>query len=132
MGFRWFTRGALAAALVALTTFVPAPANAAHEMIYAVDQFNNLYNFWSDTPGSVINQFHIAGVQNAEEIRGIDWYNGTIYGMGSFGELYTINPNNGIATAVGSGFGVTPNGATFGFDNGPAGVQVASGNGQNL
>jgi hypothetical protein len=127
-----FLKGILAATLIGLVTFTSTPAKAAPEMIYAVDQFNNLFNFWSDTPGSIINQYSISGIQNAEEIRGIDYYSGTIYGMGSFGELYTINPNNGVATMVGSGFGVTPNGATFAFDNGPAGVQVVSGNGQNL
>ncbi len=124
--------GTFAATLVGIITFACVPAKAAHEMIYAVDQFNNLFNFWSDAPGTIVNQYSINGVLNAEEIRGIDYYNGTLYGMGSFGELYTINPNNGVATMVGTGFGVTPNGATFGADNGPAGFQVVSGNGQNL
>jgi hypothetical protein len=127
-----FIKGVIGATLVGLITFTCVPARAAHEMIYAVDAANNLYNFWSDTPGSIINQFAINGVQNAEEIRGLDWYNGTIYGMGSFGEMYTINPNNGLATMVGSGFGVTPNGATFGADNDASGFRVVSGNGQNL
>jgi hypothetical protein len=127
-----FLKNILAATLIGLVTFTCVPAKAAHEMIYAVDQFNNLFNFWSDAPGSIINQYSINGVQNAEEIRGIDYWNGTIYGMGSFGDLYTLNPNNGLATMVGPGFGVTPNGATFGVDNGLAGFQVVSGNGQNL
>ena len=127
-----FIRGTLAATLVGLITFICTPANAAHELIYIVDQYNNLTSFYSDTPGSIINTYHIDGVQNAEEIRGIDYWNGTIYGMGSFGELYTINPSNGHATMVGSGFGVTPNGATFGVDNGPAGFQIVSGNNQSL
>lgn len=127
-----FLKGILAATLVGLVTFTCMPAKAAPEMIYIVDQNNNLINFWSDTPGTIINTFSINGVQNAEEIRGIDYYNGTIYGMGSFGELYTLNPNNGVATQIGAGFGVVPNGATFGVDNGPAGFQIVSGNGQNL
>jgi len=127
-----FVRGTLAATLVGLITSICTPANAAHEMIYVVDLNNNLLNFWSDAPGTIINAYSINGVQNAEEIRGIDYWNGTIYGLGSFGELYTINPNNGVATMVGSGFGVVPNGASFGADNGPAGYVVVSGSGQNL
>src|ERR1019366_4097771 len=127
-----FIKGAFAAALVGIVTFTAVPANAAHEMIYAVDQNNNLINFVSDTPGTLINTYSINGIKPAEEVRGIDFWQGTIYAFGSFGELYTLNPANGIATQVGSGFGVTPNGASFGVDNGPGGYVVVSGLGQNL
>jgi hypothetical protein len=127
-----FVKGILAATLVGLVTFTCMPANAAHEMIYGVDQNNNLINFFSDTPGTIINTYSINGIKNAEEVRGIDFWQGTIYAFGSFGELYTLNPNNGVATQVGSGFGVTPNGASFGVDNGPAGFELVSGSGQNL
>ena len=76
-----FIRGTLAASLVGVTIFVSAPANAAHEMIYAVDQNNNLFNFYSDTPQFLLTQFPITGLQLNEEIRGLDYYNGTIYGL---------------------------------------------------
>ena len=125
-------KGLFGATLVGIVTLTAVPANAAHEMIYGVDQNNNLVNFFSDTPGTIINAFSISGINPAESIRGLDSYQGTIYGLGSFGELYTLNPNNGVATEVGTGFGVTPNGSTFGVDNGPAGFVVVSGNGQNL
>ena len=125
----------MAAALVALTTFIPAPANAAHEMIYAVDTANNLFNFWSDDPGNVLSQNAISGIQNAEEIRGLDYYNGTLYGLGSFSYLYTIDLNSGVATQVGvPGVKFSPllNGATFGADNDPSGFRVVSNLRQNL
>ena len=125
-------KGFFAAALVGAVTFSAVQANAAHEMIYGVDQNNNLVNFWSDTPGTIINAFSINGIKPAESIRGIDFWQGTIFGFGSFGELYTLNPINGVATEVGTGFGVTPNGASFGVDNSPAGFVVVSGSGQNL
>jgi hypothetical protein len=134
-GIRWFVRGALVAALVGLTTFMPVSANAAHEMIYAVDQYNNLYNFWSDAPGMVLNQYAISGIQNAEEIRGLDYYNGTLYGLGSFSYLYAIDPTTGVATQVGTpGVKFSPllNGATFGVDNDPSGYRVVSNLRQNL
>jgi hypothetical protein len=127
-----FIKGAFAAALVGIVTFTAVPANAAHEMIYAVDQNNNLINFFSDSPGTLINTYSINGIKPAEEVRGIDFWQGTIYAFGSFGELYTLNPANGVATQVGSGFGVTPNGASFGVDNGPTSFEVVSGLGQNL
>jgi hypothetical protein len=127
-----FIKGTFAATLVGIVIFTAAPANAAHEMIYAVDQNNNLINFFSDTPGTIINTYSINGIKAAEEVRGIDFWQGTIYAFGSFGELYTLNSANGIATQVGSGFGVTPNGASFGVDNSPAGYVVVSGIGQNL
>jgi hypothetical protein len=130
-----FMRGNLAVALVGLTTLVCTPANAAHEMIYAVDTGDNLINFWSDAPANILNSFNITGLQLSEEIRGIDYYNGTIYGLGSSSRLYMIDPNTGAATQVGAGqFVPLLNGQTFGVDNGPGGFQVVSGlgGGQNL
>jgi hypothetical protein len=127
-----FIRGTLAASLVGVTIFVSAPANAAHEMIYAVDQNNNLFNFYSDTPQFLITQYPITGLQLNEEIRGLDYYNGTIYGLGSAHHLYSINPNDGSATQIGGVFSPILNGASFGFDNGPAGVRSLSNLGQNL
>ncbi len=131
-GIRRFLRGTLAASLVGLSTLVPAPANAAHEMIYAVDQYNNLFNFWSDMPQFLLTQYPITGLTLNEEIRGLDFYSGTLYGLGSSHHLYTINPNDGSATLVGGVFSPLLNGASFGFDNGPTGVRVASNLGQNL
>jgi len=123
-----FTRGALAAALVGATTFICAPAQAAGEHIYAVDLQNNLFDFYSDAPGTILNQFGIFdSLGNSIPIGGIDYWNGTIYGLGLSSRLYTINPNNGIATQVGSGqFSPVLNGASFGVDNDPNGFRVTS------
>jgi hypothetical protein len=121
-------RGAFAASLIGLSAFICGPANAAHEMIYAIDTGDNLINFWSDAPANVLSSYNVTGLQFGEEIRGIDYWNGTIYGLGSSSRLYTIDPNTGAATQVGSGqFVPLLNGQTFGFDNSPAGVQVVSG-----
>lgn len=128
-------KGTFAASLLGMVIFAGSPARAAHEMIYAVDTGDNLINFFSDAPGNVLNSFSITGIQFGEEIRGIDFWNGTIYGLGSSSRLYTINPNTGAATQVGAGqFAPLLNGQTFGVDNGSAGFQVVSGlgGGQNL
>ncbi len=123
---------AFTATLVGVITFICAPANAAHEMIYAVDTGNNLINFWSDAPANVLNSYPIAGLQSGEAILGIDWWNGQIYGLGSSSRLYTINYANGQATQVGGVFVPPLIGSTFGVDNGPSGYQVVSGLGQSL
>jgi hypothetical protein len=126
-------RGVLGAAIIGLSLLISGPANAAHEMIYAVDTANNLFNFWGDDPGNVLNQYAISGIQNAEEIRGLDYYSGVLYGLGSFSHLYTINPANGVATMVGGGaFSPILNGATFGVDNDASGFRVVSNLRQNL
>jgi hypothetical protein len=125
---RWFIRGTFAAAVVGLSTFIAVPANAAHEMIYAIDTGDNLISFWSDAPANILSSFNITGIQFGEEIRGLDYWNGTLYGLGSSSRLYTIDRNTGAATQVGSGqFSPLLNGQTFGVDNGPAGFQVVSG-----
>lgn len=135
-----FIKGIIGAALVGLVTFTWTPAKAApHDMIYAVDTANNLINFWSDDPANILDSYNITGLQNNEEIRGIDcWFDGTsatLYGLGSSSRLYTIDPTTGTATQVGAGqFSPLLTGQTFGFDNGPAGLQVVSGlgGGQSL
>jgi len=128
-----FIYGISTGALIGMLTFISTPANAAHEMIYAVDTDNNLINFWSDAPATILNAYAISGIQNAEEIRGLDYWNGTLYGLGSFSRLYTIT-EFGTATQVGGVFVPPLSGQTFGTDNGPAGLQVVSGlsGGQNL
>ncbi len=118
--------------MAGLITLFCMPANAAHELLYAVDQYNNLFSFYSDAPGTIISQRAINGVQNTEEIRGLDYYGGALYGLGSFSSLYTLDPDTGVATQVGSTFSTILNGATFGDDNGPGGYRIVSNLGQSL
>jgi hypothetical protein len=108
------------------------PANAAHELIYGVDYpGSTLFSFYSDAPGNILSAYGITGLGGGT-IQGIDFWNGTMYGLGSGSRLFTLDPNTGAATPVGSGFSPILNGFTFGVDNGPSGFQVVSGNGQNL
>ncbi len=102
-------------------------------MIYAVDTTGNLINFWSDSPGTLLNAYGISGLQANEEIRGLDYYDGVMYGLGSFNHLYAIN-QFGIASQVGGIISPPVSGLTFGVDNGPAGFQITSGlsGGQSL
>ena len=124
--------GSLAMAVVLL---VAARANAAHELMYAIEiSTDNLISFYSDAPGTVLNSRAITGLQAAESVRGIDiGSDGKLYALGSSSRLYTIDPNTGAATQVGSGqFSTLLNGSTFGMDVGPTGVRVTSDLGQAL
>jgi hypothetical protein len=127
-------KGLFAFALIGMVTFTGVRANAAppRELICVVDQYNNLLSFYSDAPDTVLSSRAISGVQLNEEIRGLDLWGDTIYGLGSFNHLYTISPYTAVATQVGGVFSPALNGTTFGADNGPNGLQVVSPLGQNL
>lgn len=127
-------RPTFAVALVGMGIFGCEPANAAHEHVYAL-QYGGLalFEFYSDAPQSVLNAYPINGLQSGESIHGIDFWDGTIYGLGSSSRLYTIEPDTGLAMQVGSGqFSTILDGFTFGVDNDPSGFRAVSGNGQNL
>jgi hypothetical protein len=120
---------------ISVALFAAVPANAAHELMYAIEvSSDNLLSFYSDAPGTILSSYGITGIQGGEQIRGLDiGPGGVLYGLGSSSRLYTINPTTGAATAVGSGLGVILNGSTFGFDVGTAGTaRSVSSLGQNL
>ena len=120
---------ALAVALASAATF-----SAQAELVYGVsDQLNELLTFDSASPQNVLSARAITGVQSGDQIRGIDWINGTLYGLGNESYLYTINPNTGAATQVGAGqFSPLLNGTDFGFNQGANQLYVSSDLGQNL
>jgi hypothetical protein len=107
-------------------------ANA--ELVYGVsDQLDELVSFDSASPGTLLTANSITGLQTGEEIRGIDWIGGTLYGLGNQNHLYTLNPLTGAATQVGAGtFSPVLNGIDFGFNAGTSQLYVASDLGQNL
>jgi hypothetical protein len=73
----------------------------------------------------------INGMAGGESIRGIDFWNGTLYALGSGGNLYNLNYNTGQATLIG-GLGVVLNGASYGVENDTTGFRIVSELGQNL
>src|SRR4051794_22506774 len=79
--------------------------------MYAVDELNSLLTFDSANPSSIISTVSITGLGALESIRGIDARpaTGQLYALGitdngltRAGQIYTINPASGVATAVGS------------------------------
>lgn len=102
---------------------------------YAVDGSNNLVIFNPMVPNPITKA--ITGLQAGETIYGIDFRPLTdqLYALGSTSRLYTINPSNGAATAIGSGpFTPALSGNDFGFDFNPTvdRIRVVSNTGQNL
>ncbi len=124
--------GNVLALAVALAVASGIKANA--ELVYGVsDQLDELVSFDSASPGTLLSAHSITGLQSGEEVRGIDWIGGTLYGLGDQSHLYVINPNTGAATLVGAGaFSPILNGIDFGFNAGTSQLYVSSDLGQNL
>jgi len=93
---------------------------------------NDIVGFDSSNPGSISFDHPINGLASGESIRGIDFWNGAVYGLGSGGNLYTLDYNTGQATRVGTGLGVVLNGASYGVENDTTGFHIVSELGQNL
>lgn len=107
------------------------------EQIYGVTLNQTLVTWDSATPGTVNFGAAINGLASNEEIRGIDFRpaTGELYALGSFNNLYTINPMTGSASLVGGGnFSPGLNGSSFGFDFNPTidRIRVVSETNQNL
>ena len=132
-GRRFLTRIGRSLA-VGLVLFAVARANAAHELMYAIElSTGNLISLYSDAPGTILASRAVIGLQSSEAIRGIDMGpDGVLYALGSSSRLYTLNPATGQATAVGGQFSTLLNGSTFGVDIGPTGLRVTSDLGQAL
>ncbi len=129
----------LALLLVGVVLVNPTPAHAitAAAQIYGITPDNRLVRFASGTPGVIIDTKSIVGLSDGEHFVGIDARpaNGKLYGLGSTGRLFVINPNSGHAFAV-SDTPISPslNGTEFGFDFNPVAdrIRVTSDGDQNL
>jgi hypothetical protein len=109
-------------------------AVAQRQLMYATKLLDgNLFSFYSDAPGTILNDISVNGMQPNEMLRGIDFRNGVLYGVGSQNRLYTIDLMDGTATAINlTPFTTLLNGGTFGVDNGPTGIQIVSNQRQAL
>jgi hypothetical protein len=108
-----------ALAALAATGLIASVASAVP--VYGITMQNNLFSFDSAAPSAVLTGVYVTGLQTNEVITGIDVRpsTGEIFGAGSTGRLYTLNPTTGAATLVGSGFAPNPSGTEFGFDFNP-------------
>jgi hypothetical protein len=131
---RIISKGCLAAITVGLVALPVTSANAADLLVGLSfpsqgSGGDDVVTFSSANPGTILSDFGISGLAPNENLRGIDAFNGVVYGVGSLGNLYTLNYNNGAATLVGH-FG-TLNGAAEGVENDGTGVRVVTELGQN-
>lgn len=107
------------------------------EVVYALTNSNQLMTFNAGRPGTPSSKMKIANLTAGENVLGIDFRpaDGKLYGLGSSGRLYTIDPATGAAMQVGSGsFAVKLTGSDFGFNFNPVAdrIRVVSNTGQNL
>jgi hypothetical protein len=104
------------------------------EVLYACDGVRIL-RFTDAAPGTNTQAF-IVGLQKGETIVGLDRRpaNGRIYGLGTTGRMYLIDPISGVATVVNSTPGFSLIGSTFGIDFTPVAdrLRIVSNTGQNL
>ena len=113
---RWVTWGLLLAGLAA--------NNSSAEQLVALaelpDGSQALASFDSTAPNAT-SLVGVAGLPMNQGLVSIDFrpLTGQLYGLGSDNAIYTLDPNTGIATVVGSGFSDQLNGGAFGFDFNP-------------
>ena len=104
---------------------------------YALADGSMIDKFSTANPEVALNSAFISGLQVDEKILSIDFRpaTGQLYGLGSTSRLYVINPETGIARAIGTGpFSPALSGSIAGFDFNPTvdRIRVVTNTGQNL
>ena len=143
--------------MMKILTFIVATAalcvasNASAAILTGVTNSNSLVTFDTSDPTSLLSAKPISGMAANEIVRGIDYRPTTslLYALGSFGNVYTIDPNTiGVATAT-AAFNVNSDptliadgglsGSNFGVDFNPSAdasgsnsLRIVSNTNQNL
>jgi len=112
----------------------PGPVEG--RQMYAVDGSNQLREIDSDNPGEERSTVVITGMASGETMVGIDFNaaDGQLYGVGSAGNVYTVNAATGAAARVGAGPVASLSGQFFGVDFNPVPnrLRIHSESGLNL
>lgn len=122
-----------------IPTNIRSIATIVNSVAYAVDADNemHIFNPFGEISTSNIITKEVTGLASGEHLVGLDFrpVNGQLYGLGSAGNLYTLNTSSGAAARVGSG-PLMPaiNGEMFGFDFNPTvdRIRIVSNTDQNL
>ena len=126
-----------AASACTLLPQAAVPPSTRSEIVFASTTRNELIRFNAAAPSIVLSRVALTGLQPDERLAGIDFRpaNGRLYGLGTTLRLYSIDPNTGSATQVGS----TPLalrllGTEFGFDFNPVvdRIRLVTDKGENL
>ena len=123
---------------------LPTPTMSVGDMV-ALTASNRVVSFNRDTPATIRTTMAVTGLQAGENLVGIDYRatDGLLYGVGSSGRIYTIDPATGAAVvkstlAVDATDTTAPYtalaGTDFGVDFNPVAdrLRVVSNTGQNL
>jgi hypothetical protein len=127
------SKGIIGVCLVGAVVFTGVRVNAS-EQLFGVTSDTHLITFDSAAPGILTSSRVISGLKPNESIVGLSWSGGTLYGLGSLSDLYSINSASGAATAIGGTFSTLLNGNYFGTAIRPntSAFQITSDLGQNL
>jgi hypothetical protein len=132
---RW---GAVVASLLALSA-VAAQASSSKKperVLYATTDQNQLLRFNAKNPDRIRDVRAITGLPAGVTLKGIDFRpaTGDLYGVGSDGVVYRVNPRTGIAVSEGPAFTPALRGKAFGVDFNPTvdKIRVVSDDRQNL
>jgi hypothetical protein len=108
------------------------------ETIIAVTESGKLMRFNAGQPRIAVTVGSVTGMQVNEKLLGIDFRvaRGVLYGLGSTGRLYTIDPKSAVAKPVGAGepMAFRWEGNEFGFDFNPTvdRIRIVTDTGQNM
>lgn len=129
-----FGAAALIAGLALGASPTPVAAQTVAPEILAL-RSNTLVRITQTAPGTAKATVAITGLNVGDNLLGIDVRpaNGLLYGIGSSGVIYTIDPVSGAATA-GPTAATVPSGTNFGVDFNPVAdrLRVVSASGQSL
>lgn len=134
--FRAVVAGLAAALLLAgCATKIEAPLRP--DTIFAVTEANTLIRFNAGRPSQIEASRPVNGLAAGEKLLGIDIRpsNGSLYAAGSNGNLYILNTDTGVATAVGTGnFAGLVRSSDIGFDFNPVAdrIRLVDSTGNNL
>jgi hypothetical protein len=133
---RNFVKSCIAATTVGLIAFAGVSANAEKLIGLSFPSQgsggDDVVTFDSASPNVIAADHPITGLAGGENLRGIDYWQGTVYALGSAGNLYKLDYNTGAATRVGVGLGIALNGASYGVENDALGFRIVSELGQHL
>lgn len=106
------------------------------EMMFALTTTNRLVTFNSDTPGTILTNVSITGLQAGESLIGIDFRpaRGVLFGVSNQNRIYTINTATGLLTPITIGTPFTLTGTDFAMDFNPVPdrIRVISNTAQNI
>ena len=121
--------------MLALALGVTTSSSGHAATLNLLDLGNRLVSIDSTAPGTIRSSIALTGLQGNEQLLGIDYRPASprvLYGLGSAGRLYAINPLTGSAVALGAP--VTINGVAAGIDFNPSvdRLRVVTNTNQNL